>query len=231
VLPEIRKHIKEQLNKPLNMSKEQIICAIIYLLDHSSIRIGNDIYSRENKSYGLTTLRKKHLSIEDNIAFLDFKGKSAQIWHVILKDKKIIKILKKCEELPGYELFKYQDDNAQSHVITSQDVNSYLQSLTQQSFTAKDFRTWTASREVFNRLINNIKQEECSSADQLKSIIKEVALLLGHTPSVCQKNYIHPEIVSGWNDNILVHWMAKNDVFINTGGDKDEVFLLWLQER
>ncbi|MBA3537277.1 MAG: DNA topoisomerase IB, partial [Tatlockia sp.] len=104
----IRKHINKILSQAPSQSKEQIICAILFLLDYSCIRIGNPLYAQENKTYGLTTLRKKHLLIKTDKAVLDFEGKNSKVWHININNKKIISILKKCEEIPGYELFKYK---------------------------------------------------------------------------------------------------------------------------
>jgi DNA topoisomerase-1 len=107
----IREHIHTELVRPAKINKNQIICAIIYLLDRHLVRIGNAVYEKQNQSFGITTLRKKHLSISSNEAILEFEGKNSKLWHIVLKDKKIIRILKKCEEIPGYKLFKYADVN------------------------------------------------------------------------------------------------------------------------
>ncbi|KTD11297.1 DNA topoisomerase IB [Legionella jamestowniensis] len=229
-LPVIRAHINQVLNKPASLDKSQIICAIIYLLDKSCMRIGNTVYAKKNKSYGLTTLRKKHLSIAKNQASLDFEGKNSTLWHIDLKDKKIVKVLKKCEEIPGYEIFKYRDENGSLKVITSQEINGYLQSLTKQPFTAKDFRTWFACRETFCRLINLTKKKAKPSAKLLNKVLKKVATLLGHTPAVCQKNYIHPQILHWWQQGLLHPWVIKNQAHINAL-DEDELLLYWLKKQ
>lgn len=222
----IRHHINEILSQPPSLSKNQIICAILYLLDTCCIRIGNTIYAQENKTYGLTTLRKKHLIIQKNQATLDFYGKNSKVWHINLRDKKIIRILKKCEEIPGYELFKYQDENG-IKIITSQDINFYLKCLTNYPFTAKDFRTWIASREFFCRLLefSNTKLR----ADVFIPVLKEVAKLLGHTPNVCQKNYIHPEIINWYKEGKLDKWKNKHQKKINSMS-RDELLLYWLKK-
>lgn len=222
-LPGIRKHIQQQLKKSLTLSKEQVLCAIIYLLDTACIRIGTPQYAKQNHSYGVTTLRKKHLSITNNQAVLDFPGKNSQIWHVILKDRRLIKLLKKCEEIPGYELFKYYNNEGALSVITSQDVNGYLQSLTQCAFTAKNFRTWIACRELFYRLA----QQDASPAI-LKKMIHEVALLLGHTPTICRKNYIDPDIINWWEDQRLSTWIKNQKL---SSAHKDKLLLAWLKHK
>lgn len=225
-LTKIRKHTEKVLKNPLHLNKEQIICAIIFLLDNYFIRIGNYIYEKQNKSFGLTTLRKKHLSWKSTQAILEFEGKNSKSWHVVLKDKKILKILKKCEEIPGYHLFKYLDEDNISHEISSQDVNEYLKQITQQDFTAKDFRTWAACRETLFRLVS-IEYDEGSNST-FKEIVTDVASLLGHTPAICQKSYIYPEIIAMWKDKKLIAWHKKT---ITTTVDKDSLLLQWLEEH
>ncbi|ASQ45597.1 DNA topoisomerase IB [Legionella clemsonensis] len=229
-LPAIRQHINQMLNKPASLDKTQIICAILYLLDKSCMRIGNPVYAKENKSYGLTTLRKKHLSISKNQVSLEYEGKNSTLWHIDLKDKKIVKVLKKCEEIPGYEVFKYRDENNHLKVITSQDINGYLQSLTKQPFTAKDFRTWIACRETLCHLVNSVRETKKPSAKLLNTVLKEVATLLGHTPAVCRKNYVHPQIVHWWERGLLHQWTSKNQSHIKVL-DEDELLLYWLKDH
>lgn len=227
-LPKIRKHIECELNKPLKISKEQIIGAIIYLLDNYFIRIGNDIYEKQNQSYGLTTLRKKHLSLSTSKAELHFNGKNLKSWQIVLKDKKIIKLLKKCEAIPGYKLFKYIDEENNHYDITSQDINSYLQELTRHSFTAKDFRTWGACREVFFHLCQTPYVDEESAKKALSLIISRVSTLLGHTPAICQKCYIDPEIIRQWREGEINTWIKKRTRLTS---NKDRLFLKWLERH
>lgn len=222
----IRNHVNEVLNQPPSLNKKQIICAILYLLDTSCIRIGNLTYAQENQTYGLTTLRKKHLSLNKNEAVLKFSGKNSKPWHIILRNKKIVKILKKCEDIPGYELFKYRDENYILNIVTSQDINFYLKNLTKKPFTAKDFRTWIASREFFYRLLQFQNSETLNQF--FNSALKEVAFLLGHTTKVCLNSYIHPEIINWWNEGKLEKWHKKRDKKI-ASLDKDQLLLYWLK--
>lgn len=222
-LSSLREHINEQLSGPASLKKNQIICAILYLLDTACVRIGNPLYAEENKTYGLTTLRKKHLFFDSHAAILHFNGKNSKTWHVVLNNKKIIRILKKCEEIPGYELFKYRDENKVLNTIHSQDINYYLQNLTNHPFTAKDFRTWIASREIFCRLLELPNQEKISLS------LKEVANLLGHTPSVCQKNYVFPEIITCWKNGNLQDWHNRNHKKL-AELSSDQRFQLWLED-
>lgn len=225
-LPKIRMHVNEELNKPLKMDINQIICAIIFLLDNYFIRIGNTIYEKTNHSYGLTTLRKKHLSLETHKAILEFEGKNSKPWHVVLKDKKILRVLKKCEAIPGYKLFKYLDEQNKSVEIMSQDVNHYLNQLTKHPFTAKDFRTWAACRESLYRFALTPYSDDKLSQQNLKSIINEVAEILGHTSAICQKCYIYPEIINAWKENRIQAWVKKRSLLLK---DKDKLLLRWLE--
>ncbi|TAL62248.1 MAG: DNA topoisomerase IB, partial [Legionella sp.] len=228
MLANIRKHVDEELNKPVDLDKNQIICAIIYLMDNYFIRIGNSTYEKQNQSYGLTTLRKKHLSLSTTKAILEFAGKNSKPWHIVLKDKKLLKILKKCEDIPGYRLFKYLDENKTYTEITSQDINSYLQNLTNYSLTAKDFRTWAACRETLYRLIQVPYDNEENSTALLKEVIVEVSTMLGHTPTICQKYYIVPDIISEWKSGAICEWVKKHP---NLAKDKDKMLLAWLEEH
>ncbi|MBA3535899.1 MAG: DNA topoisomerase IB, partial [Tatlockia sp.] len=160
-------------------------------------------------------------------AVLDFEGKNSKVWHININNKKIISILKKCEEIPGYELFKYKDENKVLNIISSQDINSYLQNLTNHPFTAKDFRTWIASRELFCRLLE--PAEEVPDTINYKNAIAEVSKLLGHTPAICKKSYIHPEIIQWWQTGKLEKWKIKNKRKI-VSLDDDRLLLFWLEK-
>lgn len=217
----LRKKINVELSKPALLNKNQVLSAIVHLLDISCIRVGNKLYAKNNETFGVTTLRKKHLEISDKQIALNFYGKNSKLWHVILKDKKIVKIIKKCEEIPGYEIFKYFDAEGKKHTVTSQDVNNYLKYLTNMPFTAKDFRTWIACRETFWRMLKNLDSP-------ITEIIKEVAQLLGHTPSVCKTSYIFPEIITWWNDKKFIIWAQQNATKL-LAMSKEEAFIYWLK--
>lgn len=229
-LPQIRQHVQNELAKPLTLERSQLICALIYMLDHAGVRIGSPIYAKENQSYGLTTVRKKHLIITEKEARLEFIGKHAQQWQVILKNRKIINILKKCEEIPGYELFKYRDEHRQFKVITSQEVNHYLQEITGYPFTAKDFRTWAACRETLALLKEYIVEQTTITQKVLKEIIKQVAQILRHTPSICKKCYIHPDLIEWSINNKMISWLKMQAEDFDKLDD-DALLLLWLEGK
>jgi DNA topoisomerase-1 len=227
MLPMIRQRVEEELNRPVTLQKSQMICVVLYLLDRSSIRIGNPVYAKENKTYGVTTLRKKHISIQSNRAALTFEGKNAKIWHVNLLDKRIVRILKKCVQLSGYELFKFLE-NDQKRTLTAQDVTHFLRELTDYPFTAKDFRTWSACRETLIRLVTLAVLEEEPTQAHLTKVIAQVAKLHGHTAKVCQKSYIYPEILESWLNGNMHVWVNQEKNKIEKLSNKDELLLHWL---
>ena len=169
---------------------------IVRLMEETHIRVGNEEYARENKSYGLTTMRNKHVEVHGSHITFTFQGKS-RVHHTIdLQDRRVAKIIQRCEDIPGYELFQYLDSEGNPHSIDSSDVNEYLREITHQHFTAKDFRTWAGSVLAANLLS---EFEPWTTATQAKKnvveAIKRVAERLGNTPSVCRKCYVHPAVL------------------------------------
>lgn len=203
VLPSIRKQVEQDLNKKIGV-KEKVIALVIRLMEETHIRIGNAYYEKENKTYGLTTLRKRHIHKINNIVKIQFIGKKGKEHIVTVRNKKLIKLIKQCEELPGWELFKYIGDDGERRIIKSNDVNEYLYSISGQKFTAKDFRTWSASMTFFNTLC---QFDRASSEEEIKKNIlkgyEEAALALGNTKNVCKKYYVHPIIVDSYEKGKL----------------------------
>lgn len=190
-LPTIRKQVEKELKKP-GIPKEKLIATVIKLLDLTHIRIGNSQYSEQNNSYGLTTLRKKHINVNGAEVSFDFRGKGQKPWEIVVKNKRLAKIIKQCESIPGYELFKYMDDDEEIKALRSNDVNMYLQELTGESITAKDFRTWSGT-VLFLKLMLN-ETERVNDQKHIKSLVKQVASELGNTVTICKKCYIHPQL-------------------------------------
>lgn len=194
-LPELRERLERDLRRQ-GMPKEKLVAAIVKLLETTLIRIGNREYAKANHSYGLTTMRRKHVDIEGDHLRFDFVGKSGKEHHISLDDKRLAKIVQEAYELPGYELFKYLDEDGEKHVVDSADVNAYLQETTGQAFTAKDFRTWAATVLAAETLCQNNCPDEVESRQKVVSTaIKEVAEHLGNTPAVCRSSYVHPLII------------------------------------
>jgi DNA topoisomerase-1 len=194
-LPKIRERVEKDLSLP-DLPREKILATIVRLLETTFIRVGNVEYAKENHSYGLTTLRNKHVDVEGSTVRFKFQGKSGKHHVIDLNDRRLARIVKRCLDLPGYELFQYVDDDGTAHSVDSSDVNEYLRSITEQPFTAKDFRTWAGTVLACLTLS---EFEIFDSATQAKknviAAIKNVAEQLGNTPAVCRKCYIHPTVL------------------------------------
>ncbi|MGM8872029.1 DNA topoisomerase IB [Psychrobacter sp. 2Y5] len=215
-LPNLRAQVEKDLETE-TLSHDNVLAAVVKLLETTLIRIGNSRYAKLNKSYGLSTLRSKHVSETENGLAFDFVGKSAKAHHIELQDERLIDIVQACSELPGYQIFKYLDDNGDKRVVDSSDINEYLrQHLCEDSeaasdcvsrlYSAKDFRTWMASvlaaSYLYDELQNDNGEEILASAPDSKlrqelvtEMVKDVAEELGNTPSVCRSSYINPIII------------------------------------
>jgi DNA topoisomerase-1 len=194
-LPRIRRATARHLKRP-GLPREKVLAAVVCLLEKTLIRVGNDEYARHNNHFGLTTLRDRHVDVHGADVHFEFKGKSGVERTVDLHDRRLAKIIKHCQDLPGYELFQYLDEQGQRRDVTSADVNAYLQELTGQPFTAKDFRTWAGTMLAVAAL------RACEAADSpaaaRKNVVGAVAAVarrLGNTQAVCRKCYIHPRVI------------------------------------
>ena len=204
VLPQIRAKLNEHMALK-GLPREKVLATIVHLLETTLIRVGNDSYAKENKSYGLTTLRNQHVSVEGSELRFHFKGKSGRTWRLQLKDRRIAKVVRACQELPGQELFQYVDDAGELRDVTSSDVNAYLQEITGRDITTKDFRTWYGT--VLAALALHDFQNVDSKAAQKKTVklaIERVAARLGNTPTICRKCYIHPEVLQAHAEGQLL---------------------------
>lgn len=230
-LPKIRSKIRYHLQKP-EQSKEKIIATVVWLLEHTFIRIGNEEYSKENNSFGLTTLRNKHVSVKGNEVSFSFKGKSGVFHEMEVSNPTIAKTIKKCIELPGYELFQYFDDAGNKQVVDSSDVNTFLKETTKDDFTAKDFRTWggtSLSAEDFYK-IGHAENEKVLKQN-IKQTVKKVADHLGNTVSVCQNYYIHPTVIKTYTENLLVPHFSSHSTSKTPGLSGEEYALIKLLQK
>lgn len=203
-LPAIRKSIDEHMSLR-GLPREKVLATVVHLLENTLIRVGNADYVKQNKSYGLTTLRDPHVKVEGGELRFQFKGKSGKIWKLQVKDRRIARIVKACQDLPGQDLFQYLDDNGEQQSVTSADVNAYLKEITGREITAKDFRTWAGT--VLAALALAEFEEFDSDAKAKKNIraaIEKVSARLGNTPSICRKCYVHPEVFSSYLDGELL---------------------------
>jgi len=198
-LPRVRASVARDLAQTAGatVSLPAVTAALVRLLDTTMVRVGNDEYARTNKSYGLTTLRKRHAALNGDKLRLKFRGKSGIEHEVALKDQRVARIVQRCQALPGQELFKYLDDAGQLHSVGSAEVNDYLRAASSGDFTAKDFRTWHASATALALFMQlDEAAQEAITVTVANQLIAEVAQLLGNTAAVCRKSYIHPEVLA-----------------------------------
>jgi DNA topoisomerase IB len=203
-LPRLRRRLKQDLALP-GLPKNKVLAAIVRLLDETLLRVGNEEYARSNKSYGLTTLRDRHVKfLSDGRAFFCFKGKSGRVQEVVLDDRRLARIIRHCQQLPGQQLFQYVDDAGQRQPVDSGMVNEYLREVmggNGEGFTAKDFRTWGATVRAIavlscKELSDPLSERAFKSC--VASTAKAVAETLGNTPAVCRKSYINPVVFAAW---------------------------------
>lgn len=193
-LPKLREQLQAQIAEP-GFTREKVLATVVMLLDATLIRVGNSQYARDNKSYGLTTLRTRHVDIKGSDIKFQFLGKSGVEHQVSVKDRRLATVVKRCMELPGQDLFQYLDEDGARHTISSSDVNTYLQHLTGADFTAKDYRTWAGTAMALAVLRELEWQPESDAKRHVVATVKAVAKQLGNTPAVCRKCYIHPAVL------------------------------------
>jgi DNA topoisomerase-1 len=199
-LPVIRREVDKALKLP-GLPREKVLATIVYLLEHTMMRVGNEEYARTNKSFGLTTLRRRHVRIDGSDVEFRFRGKSGVYHKVKVHDRRLARIIQRSRDLPGQELFEYVDDDGETRTVDSSDVNDYLRQVTGEDYTAKDFRTWSGT--VLAALALQQFEKYDSQAQAKKNVvqaIEAVAQMLGNTPSVCRKCYVHPAVLEAYLD-------------------------------
>lgn len=194
-LPRIREQVERDLALP-GLPRRKVLATIVRLMEATLIRIGNAQYARENHSFGLTTMRSRHVQVNGSTVTFKFQGKSGVRHSIDVNDRRLARIVQRCQDIPGYELFQYIDSDGEHHTIDSADVNEYLRELSDQDFTAKDFRTWAGS-VLACRILREFEQfgSETQAKKNIVQAIQAVAKRLGNTPSVCRKCYIHPAVL------------------------------------
>lgn len=203
-LPSLRAQVASDMKRE-GLPREKVLATIVSLLEKTLIRVGNAEYAKTNKSYGLTTMKRKHVAIGRGVLRFEFTGKSGKQWKLQVEDKRIAAIVKRCAEIPGHELFKYIDEGEASRTVDSGDVNEYIKEITQQDFSAKDFRTWTGTVLAALALAEFKKYDSQAEAKRnVVAAIEKVAKQLGNTPAICRKSYVHPEILSSYMSGDLV---------------------------
>lgn len=208
-LPEIRKRVKKDLELT-GMPKNKVLATVVKLLETTRIRVGNEEYAKTNESYGLTTMREDHVEVSGYKLRFHFRGKSGLDHDIELADRRLAKIVRECQSIPGEELFHYLDSDGQACKIYSEDVNDYLREISGQDFTAKDFRTWGGTGQAALEL--EVMEPCTCETDGKKNIvtaIKAVAAKLGNKPSTCRKYYIHPAVLDAYMDGNLLDGLTK----------------------
>lgn len=201
-LPVLRKQLDKDIARK-RLGKEKVLACIVKLIDHSYFRVGSDIYAKQNQTYGVTTLRSKHVQFTQNTVTFDFIGKSGQAHTKKIKDAQLASIIKQLDELPGYELFRYQDTKGKMHDLHSNDVNAYIKEHMGEEFTAKDFRTWGGTLVATATILTQELEDSASATERkkaLSTVIKSVAKRLGNTPAIAKSSYIDPRIFTAYDD-------------------------------
>jgi DNA topoisomerase-1 len=234
-LPKIREQTGHDLALR-GLPRRKVLAAVVRLLETTLIRVGNEEYARDNKSFGLTTMRDRHVEFEGQKVQFHFKGKSGKKHLITLKDRRLAKVVRRCRDIPGQELFQYIDDDGQRETIDSADVNAYLQEITGQQFTAKDFRTWAGT--VLASLALQEFESFDSQAQAKKNVlraIESVAERLGNTPTVCRKCYIHPAVLDSYLEGTMLETLQQRteDDFTERDGElrPEEAAVLGLLRR
>ncbi|HJT98884.1 MAG TPA: DNA topoisomerase IB, partial [Rhodanobacteraceae bacterium] len=209
-LPRLRRRVRSDLALP-GLPRDKVLAIVASLLGKTMGRVGNREYLRENGSYGLTTLRDRHLALlRGGRARLRFRGKSGQINELTIDDARLTRLLRRCQQLPGQQLFQYVDDDGVAQPIDSGMVNDYVQRAAGEAFTAKDFRTWGATALAVERLVRTpLPRTERQRAAEIVAVIKEIASVLGNTPAVCRKSYVDPIVFDAWRDGRLARDAAR----------------------
>jgi DNA topoisomerase-1 len=203
-LPAIREKVREHMALR-GLPREKVLATVVQLLESTLIRVGNDDYAKQNNSYGLTTLKNRHVAVDGNEVRFRFTGKGGKQWSLHVRDRRIAKIIKACQELPGQELIQYVDDEGNCRDVTSSDVNDYLREITGKDFTAKDFRTW-AGTVLAAMALNELESFDSAAQAKrnLRAAIEKVSARLGNTPTICRKCYVHPGLLNSYMDGNLV---------------------------
>ncbi len=201
-LPRIRRRVQDDVGRP-GLPREKVLAAVVGLLEATLIRVGNEEYARQNGSYGLTTLRAKHVRVEAGRVRFEFRGKGGKPHVVALTDRRLARVVRQCQDLPGYELFQYVDDEGQRQTIDSADVNAYLRDVIGQDFTAKDFRTWGATVLAAVALRGLDAGSPTRAKQHMAQAVAAVAQQLRNTPAICRKCYIHPAIFEAFEASAL----------------------------
>jgi DNA topoisomerase I len=232
-LPKLRRKLKRDMSLP-GLPREKVLAVVVSILDATRVRIGNTEYARDNKSFGLTTLRNRHVSfIRDGRAILNFRGKGGVQHEIHIDDKRIVQIVRHCQEIPGQHLFQYVSDDGQRCPIDSGQVNDYLREAMGEDFTAKDFRTWGATLHAITLLARTALPENGSERalkSEIANVVKQVAAKLRNTPAVCRKSYINPAVFESWRSGII-HKVFNGSLSLAAARKAESLVLAFLRQE
>ena len=231
-LPKIRRRVARDL-RLRGLPCEKVVAAVVWLLEQTHIRIGNPEYADANQSFGLSTMRNRHVAVRGQRMEFKFRGKSGKFHQIDFTNQRLARIVKRCQDLPGYDLFQYIDDAGEIRNMTSEDVNNYLRAIAGEEFSAKDFRTWAGTIQAAQLLRGcDGDDNEAPTEAALMAAIDEVAAALGNTRAVCRKYYIHPAIMDAFLDGTLTQWFTgPTPRPSRTGLSAEEAAVLRLLQR
>ena len=204
VLPRIRERVERDL-AVRHLTRRKVLATVVRLLDKTLIRVGNDAYARENRSFGLTTMRARHVAVRGDTVRFDFRGKSGVRHSVAVTDRRLARVIQQCQDLPGQELFRYRDEHGRLQAIDSGDVNDYLREISGRAITAKDFRTWAGTMLAARTLRDLGRSSSVREAERkIVQAMDTVAGRLGNTRTVCRTYYVHPAVLDAFRDGVTV---------------------------
>jgi DNA topoisomerase-1 len=225
-LPNIRRRVQADLALR-GLPREKVLAAVVQVLGSTFIRIGNAEYERQNDSYGLTTLHDEHVEVSGSTIHFEFRGKSGKEHAIDLKDRRLAKIIKRSQDVPGQHLFQYCDEDGSPHSVTSSDVNAYIREISGADFTAKDFRTWGGTTLALLALEDfDPCDSEAAARKNVSAMIKQVAAQLGNTPTVCRKYYIHPAVIDCYVRGDLAQYLLEQSADADLNPEESAVMKL-----
>ncbi len=209
-LPKLRRRVEADLALR-GLPREKVLAAVVRLLEMTLIRVGNDEYAKQNKSFGLTTMRKRHLRLSGAEGVFEFRGKSGKVHRTGFRDRRLVRIVRACQDLPGQRLFQYRDEDAVVQAISSSDINAYIREAMGEDFSAKDFRTWAGTLNAARALVMQPPPQSATAAKaSLVLCVKAVSGLLGNTPAVCRSAYIHPAVIEAFETGTLAERFGRS---------------------
>ncbi len=208
-LPKIRRQVNKDMGLR-DLPRNKVLATVVHLLGRTFIRIGNEEYARENQSFGLTTMRNRHVDVKGAKLSFSFRGKSGVKHEIDVNDRRLANIIRKLQDLPGQDIFQYEEETAEVRNVTSQDVNDYLREITGEEFTAKDFRTWAGTVLTAMALgAQGPVENKTQAKKNIKDAIAAVAKILGNTPTVCRKCYVHPVVLDSYLDGDMIEGLKQ----------------------